>query len=106
MANLKQAPKLQFSGSVNYNKQYYHLPQEVMDKVFRTLGTSSAQLRIMIVLLGTKEGFLVSEKWICERTGLTHSSYIKARQALVDKGFIELDPAKSITVNLSKLLKN
>lgn len=103
MANLKQAPKLQFSSPIKNTKQYYHLPQDIMDTLFRTLGTSPAQLRIMIVLLGTKEGFLVSEKWICERTGLNHSSYIKARKGLIDKGYIELDPSKSITVNLSKI---
>ena len=92
MANLQQAPILQFDiekpeGSNNF----YKLPQQLMDAVFAGLGNSSAQLRIMIVLIGTKPGFGVSEEWILQRTSLLHSSYITARKALVDKGWITLE---------------
>ena len=88
MANLKQAPILSFDiekpeGSNNF----YKLPQQLMDAVFAGLGNSSAQLRIMIVLIGTKPGFGVSEEWILQKTSLLHSSYITARKALVDKGW-------------------
>jgi hypothetical protein len=34
-----------------------------------------------------------------DRTGLLHASYIKARKALVDKGWLSLNAASSITVN-------
>ena len=54
----------------------------------------------MLVLIGTKpESFNISDKWICERTGLLHPSYIKARKALVEKGWLTHNPAKGITVN-------
>jgi hypothetical protein len=75
-----------------------------MDKIFAELGNSSAQLRVMIVLIGTKPGFAISEKWICDRTGLVQSSYNRARTALINKGWITLEEGKSITVNFKKIL--
>ena len=102
MPNLNQAPILDFSTKKNKG-QFYMIPQDLSDIIFRELGNSSAQLRVMIVLLGTKEGFAISDKWICDRASLQHSSYIRARQSLVDKGWLTLVPAKSITVNIDKI---
>lgn len=76
-----------------------------MDKIFKKLGNSSAQLRIMIVLIGTKPGFAISEQWILDRTNLSQPSYIKARQALIDIGWITLEKGKSIKVNFSVINK-
>lgn len=76
-----------------------------MDKIFKKLGNSSAQLRIMIVLIGTKPGFAISEQWILDRTNLSQPSYIKARQALIDIGWITLEKGKSIKVNFSTINK-
>lgn len=75
-----------------------------MDIIFNELGNKSAQLRIMIVLLGTKpDRFSVSDKWICERTGLLHPSYIKARKELVNKGWLTLKPGAELIVNIDKI---
>ena len=57
----------------------------------------------MMVLLGTKEGFNISDKWICERTGLQHPSYITARKALVKRGWLTHEAAKGITVNIKAI---
>lgn len=105
MANYNQAPELRFNGTKGKG-QFYQLPQDLMDKVFKELGNSSAQLRIMIVLLGTKEGFKISDKWICDRTGLQHPSYVTARKALVARGWLEHDPAKGITINIAAICGN
>ena len=78
---------------------FYQIPQNVADKVFQELGNSSAQLRIMLVLIGTKEGFNVSEKWILERTGLQHASYINARKALINRGWLTLINQTEIIIN-------
>ncbi len=75
-----------------------------MDKVFAELGNSSAQLRIMIVLIGTKPGFRISEKWMCDRTGLKQPSYITARKALIEKGWLSLVNNETITVNFKNIL--
>ena len=102
MANYNQAPELKFNGTKGTG-QFYMIPQELADIVFKELGNCSAQLRIMLVLLGTKEGFRISEKWILDRTGLQHSSYIKARQALVARGWLTHEESKGITVNLDTI---
>lgn len=102
MANYNQAPELSFQGQKD-NGQFYKIPQELADIIFTKLGNSSAQLRIMLVLIGTKEGFNISDKWICERTGLLHPSYVNARKALVKRGWLIHKPAEGITVNLSAI---
>lgn len=106
MANLQQAPILQFDiekpeGSNNF----YKLPQQLMDAVFAGLGNSSAQLRIMIVLIGTKPGFGISEEWMLQRTSLLHASYMTARKALADKGWITLEKGV-IRVNFKTILNS
>lgn len=74
-----------------------------MDIIFNELGNSSAQLRIMIVLLGTKpDSFSISEQWICDRTGLLHSSYINARKALINRGWLTLNKGELI-VNIDTI---
>ncbi len=101
MANYNQAPTLHHNGEKeNGSNNFYKIPQELADIVFKELGNASAQLRIMLVLIGTKpESFNISDKWICDRTGLLHPSYITARKALVNRGWLTHDPAKGITVN-------
>lgn len=103
MANYNQAPTLQFNGAKEQGNNFYMIPQELADIIFRELGNASAQLRIMLVLAGTKPGFQISDKWICERTGLLHPSYINARKALVSKGWLTHDPSRGITVNFNNI---
>ena len=97
MPNYKQAPKLYHNKS-NYNsKNYYNLPQELMDYVFQQLdGKCGNQIKLMTVLLGTlgDGSFGVSEKWICERTGMVQQTYNTARKALVERGWIYLEDGK------------
>ena len=102
MANYQKAPTLRFNGekAQGETKQTYQIPQQLADIVFKELGNSSAQLRIMMVLIGTKpDSFNIAEKWILERTGLQHASYINARKALVQRGWLSLDAAQAITIN-------
>lgn len=104
MANYNQAPTLQHQGSKESGtNNFYKIPQELADIIFKELGNSSAQLRIMLVLIGTKPGFKISDAWICERTGLLHPSYINARKALVGRGWITHAPATGITVNFDAI---
>ena len=102
MPNLDQAPKLVFDIPKDKGNQYYELPQKLMDIIFAELGNSSAQLRIMIVLIGTKPDFGVSEKWICDRTGLLPASYKTARKQLVKRGWLTHEDGK-IIVNFKNI---
>ena len=105
MPNYNQAPKLKFDKPKPKSPTYYNIPQEIADTIFAELGNSSAQLRIMIVLIGTKEDFGISEKWILERTGLQKASYITARKALINRGWLSLEEADTITVNFDNIMK-
>lgn len=62
--------------------RFYSITQEAADKVMQTLsGKNGNELKIMMVLLGTlgDGSFRISERWILDRTGMEHSSYIRAR---------------------------
>lgn len=102
---MKLAPTLEYNGvkSRVEKEQYYQIPQALADAVFSVLGNSSAQLRIMLVLIGTKPGFHISQKWILQRTGLKERSYIEARKALVARGWLKHLECDSIIVNLDKI---
>lgn len=99
MPNFRKAPVLEIEGKKfidEDNQQYYKIPQDIADIVFRELGTNGAQLRIMLLLIGTKEGFGVSEAWVLDRTGLGHSSYDRARKALAAINWIKLKDGKIV----------
>lgn len=96
MANFKQAPKLYHTGK-KHDTIFYQLPQDLMDIVFTKLdGKCGNQIKLMCVLLGTQGNgsFGVSEKWICDRTGMVQQTYNKARKALIDKGWLKLEDGK------------
>ena len=97
MPNYKQAPKLYHNKSSFNCKNYYNLPQELMDCIFQQLdGKCGNQIKLMTVLLGTLgDGtFGVSEAWICDRTGMIQQTYSNARKALVERGWIYVEDSK------------
>lgn len=96
MANLRQAPKLYHIGR-KHQGNFYQLPQDLMDIVFSKIdGKCGNQIKLMCVLLGTQGNgtFGVSEKWICERTGMVQQTYNKARKALIDRGWLKQEDGK------------
>ena len=97
MPNYKQAPKLYHNKSHFNANNYYNLPQDLMDCIFQQLdGKCGNQVKLMTVLLGTlgNGSFGVSEKWICERTGMVQQTYNTARKALIERGWIYLEEGR------------
>lgn len=104
------APKLSWHGDKWNNKgtyeadtrpkgyYFYQLPMPIMDYIYETLnGKYGLLTRIMEVLIGTDEGFNISEKWICQRIGIdtknrnSMAAYRRARKKLCNMGWLELD---------------
>lgn len=93
MSNFRQAPKL-YHSEKKEKGIFYQLPQRLMDCVFNQLsGREGNQIKLISVLLGTAGdgSFAVSEKYICDRTGMDQPSYSRARKALVDKGWLKME---------------
>lgn len=106
MANFRQAPRLYFNGDKG-DGRFYSLPHELMDTVFRQLnGKQGNQIKLMIALFGTiGDGtFRISQKWICDRTGMNQSNYVRARQALIEKGWLEIKDG-NIYINFDVIKK-
>ena len=82
------------------------IPQRLADIIFNVLGNSSAQIKIMMVLCGTKEGFFISGKWMRGRTGLTPQSYSAALKKLVQRGWVNHRNYQTIRVNFDKIYED
>ena len=102
-----KAPKLVFNGAKEQDNentnQSYIIPQKLGDIIFNELGNKSAQLRIMIVLCGTKEGFGISTEWMRQRTGLSQQSYSAAMKELEKIGWITHKSYQSISINFDTI---
>ena len=104
-----KAPSLHFNGGKeqdNPTRQIYMIPQRLGDIIFNVLGNASAQIKIMMVLCGTKEEFFISAKWITKRTGLSQQSYSAALRKLVDRGWLSHRNYSHITVNYDKIYED
>ena len=82
------------------------IPQRLADIIFNVLGNSSAQMKIMMVLCGTKEGFFISGKWMRGRTGLSPQSYSAALKKLVKRGWVSHRNYQTIRVNFDKIYED
>ena len=104
-----KAPSLHFNGAKdqdNKTNQSYMIPQRLADIIFNLLGRAPAQIKIMIVLCGTKEDFFISTKWMTKRTGLSQQSYSEALRKLVDRGWLTHRNYSHITVNYDKIYED
>ena len=104
-----KAPSLQFNSEKiqdNKTNQTYMIPQRLADIIFNVLGNSSAQIKIMMVLCGTKEGFFISGKWMRGRTGLSPQSYSAALKKLVKRGWVTHRNYQTIQVNFNKIYED
>lgn len=103
---IKQAPEVLYNGEKQRedNKWTCMYPVELQRIIFNSIDyRSSAELRVMLALIGCAEGFRVSEKWIEEHTGVSHSSYIRARQNLEKRGWITHTKEESIEINFDAI---
>ena len=89
----RQAPILYHLGKKDMSK-FYLLPRNLMEPIFNQLnGKQGNQIKLMSLLIGTMGdgSFAITEKWVCDRTGMTQSSYNRARKALIDRGWLRLE---------------
>lgn len=85
---------------------FYHLPQSIMKKLNNKLGNSSAQLRIMIVLIGTKPGFHPSAAWLRDQTGVSRTSCYDSINALIERGFLSRSKdGEQLIINYKKIME-
>lgn len=96
---MKQAPVIKFNKAKPKGLTYV-LPQKVMDEIFAKIdGKNGNAIKLIVVLLGTKEGFRPSTKWLCDRTGMKKTAYYRARDYLADLGIISVSN-NTIKINI------
>lgn len=107
MPNMKQAPTLKFNGDKKVSKDFYKLPYNIITPLFNELsGKEGNLLKLMIVLLGTQQGFKITQNWVLERTGMSKDAYYRARKKLEELGYITYNEEKNtITVNIDYIKK-
>lgn len=109
MANTKQAPILHHGSSkqqvlVDTKSNFYQVPQSLADIIFKQFPRDISVIKLMIVLIGTKDGFGLSKKWVMDRTQMTEKTYYQARQKLIDIGWLELSENNILTINYDAIL--
>lgn len=109
MANTKQAPILHHGYSkqkviIDTKSNFYQVPQSLADIIFEQFPRDISVVKLMIVLIGTKEGFGLSKKWVMDRTKMTEKTYYQARQKLIDAGWLELSENNILTINYDTIL--
>lgn len=110
MPNKQQAPKIQYNGVKDRDSKKMGKAirtHELEAAIMNGLGDRDmAMLKIMLFLTGNAEGFQVAEKTICDRCNISESGYKSARAKLIKKGWITLNPGKTITVNYDAIYNN
>lgn len=107
MPNYDQAPRLKYVGDkmqVINIEGFAQRSHDLESAIMKGLGPQdTAQLKLMFVLTANSEGFVLSEKTILERTGLSHAGYINSRRKLIEKGWLTLD-GRTLYVNIDRIL--
>lgn len=107
MANFNQAPLLKHKGEkAPKNSKWSNIrSQELEHILFTQIGAqSTAELKIMLVLTGQAANkFRISQAWIEEHTGISHSSYIRARDSLVKKGWLIHNKSDELIVDFDQI---
>ena len=109
--NTRSAPKLIFNGKKlpNEREYWYQIPIKLSNYLMNTIsGNNGNAIKLLWVLLGSSEGFNISESMILKRTGMNQSAYIRARKYLCELGIIEHINEKghhAIIINFGNLWK-
>jgi hypothetical protein len=108
MANYRKAPKLyhDIDKSKLDDGMFINIPQKILHILFENLdGKCGNQIKLIMMFVGTigNGNFAISEKWIMDMCGFSQPCYIRARQELVKKGWLEVSAGK-IVVKISKIL--
>lgn len=92
-------PRLYHRGEKSHNmtpdgkyKSFSLAPQDLMDAIFSTLPNENGNLIKLTYILAAQCGngnFLVTEKWACNRTGMSVDEYLDAMRELVRMGWLK-----------------
>lgn len=98
MENYSKAPKLVHKGDKNGScKNITIIPNDLLEIIFNKLsGKQGNVIKLIIYLIGTvgDGSFSITEKHVCNATGMLKSAYIEARKTLKDLNWIELRSGK------------
>lgn len=109
MSNTNNAPALYIQGQkwIKENEQRISIADRLLVNIGSKKGLTANDRLLLLILIGQTNDptkpFHPSEKWIRDRTGMSHDTYIERRKSLVEKGIIEFKEYDSITINLNML---
>jgi len=80
----------------------------VADRLIKAIGTNKKlkanERLLLIILLGqAPQGFHISEKWILDRTGMSHDTYLNCKKHLRELGYINYKEYDNITIDIEKI---
>lgn len=87
---------------IDRSNGFYKLPATLMTAIFHQTDSCN-EIRLLTFLLGTGEGFGLTEKTVLDRTGLSSSAYHRTIETLAAKGWITVSAAY-LTINYDRIL--
>lgn len=101
-----QAPKLINKGKPESNGNFILINMELFKNINQKIDTKHGLARsLLILLIGTADGFGLSEKFMTDNLVCTKQGYLKARKYLNDIGMIIDDQEKrTITIDYNAIL--
>jgi len=103
------APALYIKGQKwkQQNEQRISVADRLLVAIGNKKGLTANDRLLLILFIGQTDDptrpFHPSEKWVRERTGMSHDTYLERRKNLIAKGIIEIKEYESITINLDSL---
>lgn len=80
------------------------IPLEFMEAISQNKKLTANARLYLIAVSSQENGTRISEKRIQELTGMSHATYLRARELLEELGFIKIVPGEKIIVYYSKIL--
>lgn len=101
-----QAPKLVNKGKPKSEKNYILINIDLFKSINEKIDTKHGLSRsLLFLLIGTADGFGLSEKFMTDNLGCTKQGYLKARKHLHELKLITDDKDNgTITVNYNEIL--
>jgi len=87
MSTYKSAPRLDNKKPQLNN--FYQIEADLFEVAGEELGYPA--FKLLVVLIGTKDGFHPSAEFVCKKAAISKSNYSKYRKELIEKGFLQYE---------------
>lgn len=106
MANKALVLEIEEIPSKEKSKWKIIIPIELMEAIGSNKQLTAYARLYLLTVCSQANGFAMPEKRIAELTGMSHATYLRARELLEKLGFIEIVTGEKIIVHTRKIMES